>query len=350
MSSDHDYTKTDINGLPARYVLTKDPNDPTGTASIVVKVIDTDAFRNQNPRPPILNPLYNFNETPLHLQDHTKLITQHRLGDHSLPHRVINPEHYTKEEMEWYIKGEIPASPMSICMTYAKKCYLCGDFQENQEDMRFESAGQHPFGYKFCKDCEPYFRRDMHDRLQLSCIWELRLAYEKWCQDVTSTYYTNNSVEKPAGQFIWVNRTRRDENGARDMASKRPYKYTKWRIINWVPKKFQMVHYDETTKEVVQSEEYGLVVEQIDTEEQIQIQNQNVVGGEYMTLTKIVPLYDILAINFDIGTPGTPNRLKNLNTYDPNIDDPLNKYTYEDKHGGLRPPTGVNPCKTPPTE
>jgi hypothetical protein len=98
-----------------------------------------------------------------------------------------------------------------------------------------------------------------------------------------------------------------------------------------------MVHYDETTKEVVQSEEYGLVVEQIDTEEQIQnqIQNQNVVGGEYMTLTKIVPLYDILAINFDIGTP---NRLKNLNTYDPNIDDPLNKYTYEDKHGGLRPP------------
>lgn len=331
--SDRDYTKTDINGLPARYVLTKDPNDPTGAASIVVKVIDIDADPRTplNPRPPILNPLYNFGETPIHLQDQTKLITQHRLGDHSLPYRRIDPQYYTKEELEWYIKGEIPASPMSICMTYAKKCYLCGDFQENQEDMRFESAGQHPFGYKFCKDCEPYFRRDMHDRLLLSCIWELRLAYEKWRQDVTSTYYADASVEKPAGQFVWVNRTRRDENGARDMASKRPYKYTKWRIINWVPKKFQMVHYDETTKEVVQSEEYGLVVEQIYTEEQIQ--NQNVVGGEYMTLTKIVPLYDIWAINFDMKT----NKLKNLSTYDPNEDDPLNKYTYEDKHGGLHP-------------
>jgi hypothetical protein len=153
---------------------------------------------------------------------------------------------------------------------------------------------------------------------------------------VTSTYYADASVEKPAGQFVWVNRTRRDENGARDMASKRPYKYTKWRIINWVPKKFQMVHYDETTKEVVQSEEYGLVVEQIYTDEQIQNQNQNVVGGEYMTLTKIVPLYDIWAINFDMKT----NKLKNLSTYDPNEDDPLNKYTYEDKHGGLRPPQG----------
>jgi hypothetical protein len=109
-----------------------------------------------------------------------------------------------------------------------------------------------------------------------------------------------------------------------------------------------MVHYDETTKEVVQSEEYGLVVEQIDTDEQIQIQNQKVIGGEYMTLTKIVPLYDILAINFDIGTPGTPNRLKNLNTYDPNIDDPLNKYTYEDKHRGQSPPTGDSVPRKPP--
>lgn len=39
----NNYTKTDINGFPARFVLTKDPRDPTGTASIVVKVIDVDA-------------------------------------------------------------------------------------------------------------------------------------------------------------------------------------------------------------------------------------------------------------------------------------------------------------------
>ena len=330
-----DYTKTDINGVPARYVLTKDPNDPTGAASIVVKVIDTDALNSQNPTPnrppPILNPLYNFSDTPLHLQDQSKLITQHRLGDHSLPYRVINPDNYTEEEMKWYVTGEIPASPMSICMTYAKKCYLCGDFQENQEEMRFESAGEHPFGYKFCKDCEPYFRRDMRERLNLACIWEMRLAYEEWRKDIKSS---PPSAPKPEKPFIWVNRTRRDENGQRDMVSNRPYIYTKWRIINWVPKKFSMVHYDETTKEVVRAEEYGVVVEQID-------EQPNIVNDEYMCLTKIVPIYDILAINYDINTPNTQNTLKNLSTYDPNKDDPLNKYTYQDKHRGLR--TGVNP-------
>jgi hypothetical protein len=123
------------------------------------------------------------------------------------------------------------------------------------------------------------------------------------------------------------------------MVSKLPYRYTKWRIINWVPKKFSMVHYDETKKEVIRDEEYGLVVEQLDADEQL-----NIVNDEYMCLTKIVPIYDILAINFDLQT----KTLKNLSTYDPNEDDPMNKYTYQEKRGGLR--TGVNPCKTPPTE
>ena len=324
-----DYTKTDINGIPAKYVLAKDPNDPTGAASIVVKVIDTDAINIPTPnrRPPVLNPLYNFNDTPLHLQDDSKFIIQHRLGDHSLPYRRINPEHYTHEEMEWYVTGKIPAHLMSICMTYAKKCYLCGDFQENQEDMRFESSGQHPYGYKFCKDCEPYFRHDMRGRLKLSCIWELRLAYEEWCNFVRSPEYESTiSISMHASAlcrpFVWVNRTRRDENGQRDMVSNRPYKYTKWRIIDWVPKKFEMVHYDEKIKEVIRGEEYGVVVEQLDDEEQ-----PNSMNEEYMSLTKIVPIYDILAINFDLKT----NTLKNLSTYDPNEDDPLNKYTYDEK-------------------
>jgi len=340
-----DYTKTYINGIPAKYVLTKDPSDPTGAASIVVKVIDietsTSSSPSSNQRPPILNPLYNFSQTPLHLQDQTKLITQYRLGDHTMPHRRINPEYYTPEEMRWYITGEIPAHPMSICMTYAKKCYLCGDFQSHEDLMCFESAEQHPFGYKFCKDCEPYFRRDMYGRLKLSCIWELRLAYEEWRKYMQSSTTTTSEPSepsepikpiKPIKPFVWVNRTRRDENGQRDMVSKRPYRYSKWRIINWVPRKFLMPHYDEIKKEVISNEEYGVIVEQIDDE------HENILGDECMSLTKIAPIYDILAINYNINTPNTPNTLKNLFTYDPNEDDPLNKYTYEAKHRGLCPP------------
>jgi len=327
MNNTTDYTKTDINGIPAKYVLTRDPSDPTGTTSIVVKVIDTDVLQTYNPRPPVLNPLYDFSETPLHLQDQSKLITQHRLGDHSLPYRVINPENYTEEEMNWYVTGKIPASPMLIYMTFAKKCYLCGDFQDHEDDMRFESSGEHPYGYKFCKDCEPYFHRDMRERLKLSCIWELRVAYEEWRKFVRSTSPVAENTTKPEKPFVWVNRTRRDENGRRDMVSKRPYIYTKWRIINWVPYKFEMTHYDEIKKEVISNEEYGVVVEQID-------EQPNIMNDEYMCLTKIVPIYDIFAINFDLKT----NTLKNLSTYDPNEDDPLNKYTYQEKHRGIESP------------
>ena len=331
ISNNNDYTKTDINGIPARYILAKDPNDPTGDTSIVTKVIDTDALSTQtqtqslNKRPPILNPLYNFSQTPLHLQDQSKLIIQHRLGDHNLPYRRIDPSLYTSEELRWYIRGEIPANPMSICMTYAKKCYLCGDFQDHEDLMCFESSGQHPFGYKFCKDCEPYFRRDMYGRLWLSCIWELRVMYEEW----------HASMKQPSSEprpFIWVNRTRRDEDGNRDIVSKCPYKYTKWYIINWVPRKFPIPHYDEITNEIIKNDEYGLIVEQIDDGE------QNIIGDECITLTKIVPLYDILVINFDVTnidttktTDTTKYKLKNLNEYDPNEDDPLNKYTYAEK-------------------
>ena len=330
-TNNNDYTKTDINGIPARYVLTKDPNDPTGAASIVVKVIDIDTSSSSssspNPRRPILNPLYDFSQTPLHLQDQTKLVTQYRLGDHTGPYRRINPEYYTSEELRWYNTGEIPARPMSICMTYAKKCYLCGDFQSHEDLMCFESAGEHPLGYKFCKDCEPYFRRDMHGRLKLSSIWELRLAYEEWREYMQSSTdpAPTTPTPTPIKPFIWLNRTRRDENGQRDMVSKRPYRYTKWHIINWVPRKFLMPHYDEIKKEVISSEEYGVIVEQIDTGE-----HGNILGDECMSITKIAPIYDILAINFDINIPNA-NTLKNLSTYDPNEDDPLNKYTYEAK-------------------
>jgi hypothetical protein len=272
---------------------------------------------------------------------------------------VINPDNYTEEEMKWYVTGKIPPHPMSMCMTFAKKCYLCGDFQEHEDDMCFESSGKHPFGYKFCKDCEPYFRRDMRERLKLSCIWELRLAYEEWRNFMQSTYtYTSTSTStstshehekpttttttttttKPENPFIWVNRTRRDENGQRDMVSKLPYRYTKWRIIDWVPKKFEMPHYDETTCQVTRAEEYGVVVEQLDTDEQA-----NMLNNEYMCLTKIVPIYDILAINFDMKT----KTLKNLSTYDPNEDDPLNKYTYQEKRGGLPPCYGTKKNSPP---
>jgi hypothetical protein len=330
-----DYTKTDINGLPARYVLAKNPRDTEG-GYVVAKVIDvpnpdseasvSESIYNINPPRPPINPLYNFNTTPEHLEDPSKFIIQHRLGNRDLPYRRIDPELYTDEEKTWYTSGILPSQIREV-MIYQLKCYCCGDFQISDDDIHWESTDyENRLGYKYCSSCKPYFRQAIFKTL--APIWVFRLKYEEWRNK------NNLNLERP---FIWVHRTRRDAEGKRDVLGSSPYIYTKWRIINWVPKKFSMVHYDETTKEVVRAEEYGVVVEQID-------EQPNIVNDEYMCLTKIVPIYDILAINYDINTPNTQNTLKNLSTYDPNKDDPLNKYTYQDKHRGLR--TGVNPCAT----
>ena len=38
-------TRTDINGFPAKYVLTKNPNDPTGASCVLAKVLDIPDIR-----------------------------------------------------------------------------------------------------------------------------------------------------------------------------------------------------------------------------------------------------------------------------------------------------------------
>jgi hypothetical protein len=54
-----------------------------------------------------------------------------------------------------------------------------------------------------------------------------------------------------------------------------------------------------------------------------QISEQIVEGGDYYLLTKLVSVMDVLVIN--------QGMLDDPHNYDPNIDDPLNKYTYEEK-------------------
>jgi hypothetical protein len=63
-----------------------------------------------------------------------------------------------------------------------------------------------------------------------------------------------------------------------------------------------------------------------DTEDCItieQLSEQIMEGGDYYMLTKLVSVMDVLIIN--------QGMLNDPTNYDPNIDDPLNKYTYEEK-------------------
>ena len=299
-------TATDINGFPATYVLTKNPSDPSGMSYMVAKVLDIPEFHSvSNATHAFPNPIripssyisYNFSETPPHLCDPASIVTQHRCRNIDLPRRVV------EQELQWYADPEstIPP-PMRLVMICMLRCYLCGDFKESEDDIHYESVGEHTYGYRYCTDCRPYFLKSLYKTI--APIIKFRHNYEAWIE-------SRGTVSKP---FIWVARTRRDENGQRVVKGNAPYRYTKWRIINWVARKHDFPRVlSEDNDVVVNENEYSLVCEQIELETMPDLENASI--------TKLVPLRDIYIVNHPLLVDKTTVE------YDPNNDDPLNKYS-----------------------
>ena len=306
--------QTDINGLPASYVLTKTPNDPTGLSYIIAKVLDIPEFPTvSTPTHTTPNPIripssyisYNFSETPLHLCDPKSIVTQYRCSDSKLPYRIvdISKNTYSEQELQWYADPEstIPP-PMRLVMICMLRCYLCGDFQKSEDDIHYECVGEHTYGYRYCTECRPYFLKSLYKTI--APIIKFRHNYEAWIE-------SRSTSSKP---FIWVARTRRDESGKRVMKGNAPHRYTKWSVINWVARKHDFPRVLPEDNDVIDSEkEYSLVCEQIEVENMPELENA--------TLTKLVSLRDIYIVNYAILVDQT-----NVE-YDPNNDDPLNKYS-----------------------
>ena len=312
-------TATNINGFPAKYVLTKNPNDETGQSYVVAKVLDipdrdvSDATHPNPIRIPSSYITYNYSDTPLHLCDPAYLLTQYRRGDHNLAHRVIDvlKNAYTEDEMQWYADPEakIPP-PMRLVMIYMLRCYLCGDFQKTDDDIHYEGVGQHAMGYRYCTECRPHFLESLYKTIMPDL--KFRREYEAWLASTDKTVQ-----ERP---FIWVARTRRDENGQRVVKGNAPYRYTKWRVINWVARKHGFPRISpEDNETVISEEEDSLVCEQIE--------DIVVTGYEYETITKLVPLRDIYITNLALLGDNADNADNADFEYDPNKDDPLNKYS-----------------------
>lgn len=311
-------SKTDIHGIPASYVLAKDPRDPSGQTGIVVKVLDVPTQRDEStissPPPSIRVPhsylIHDYSETPLHLCDPTKLITQHRCSNHSLPYRVIDilKQTHTLDEMKWYADpdSKIP-KPFHLVFVPKLKCYLCGDYQETDDDIHYEGVGQHTFGYRFCTDCKPYFMKSIYKAI--APIIQFRRNYEEWVNSHDST------TPRP---FVWVARTRRDENGNRIVKRGVPYKYTKWNVLCWIAEKVELPRIcPEDGETIITIKEDSLLCEQVEGKE--------VVGFDYTSITKSVPLRDIYITNLGLlGENADPE-------YDPNNDDPLNKYSEKEQ-------------------
>ena len=281
--------KTDIHGIPASYALCQMPGEPDGTYA-VVKVLDIhDSTPIPTTRPPTTR-----SDTPLHLCDRSKLITQHRNGDPAAPHRTIDPALYTQSEIDWYDSGILPP-PLYMCFIIARKCYLCGDMQASDDDIHGEFTEHFKEGYRFCTACVPYFRKALYKTL--APIWRFRLEYEKTRNDPNPNPNTTSSFHLP----IWVHRTRRDESGKSDRTnSGRPFRYTRWFISSWIPRK--SINRNDPENHF---EEDMICVEEWESESRAE-----------PPMSKLVSVMDVFFANH--GSLDNPN-------YDPNEDDPLNQ-------------------------
>jgi hypothetical protein len=272
---------TDANGLSGlpglsglAYALYKMAGDETFKVVRVLNVPDEDGTINVNP------------DTPLHLCDPAKLITQHRLGNHELPHRTIDPAMYESSEIEWYATGILPP-PMYMCFIIERKCYLCGDIQDSIDDIHGECTENFKEGYRFCTACAPYFRQALYKTL--APIWRIWLKSERADQRRIP---------------LWVHRTRRDEFGKSDRTnSGRPFRYTRWFVSSWITIKSVNKH----DPSVEPFEEDLVCVEEW---------MESNVESRAEPMSKYVSVMDLFFANR--GSLTEPN-------YDPNADDPLNQ-------------------------
>ena len=273
------------NGVPLSYALYRMPGDAEGTYAVVKVLNVPDANEPNEPNEPnetvysAQNP-----DTPLHLCDPSKLITQRRLGDHDLPFRTIDPRMYEQSEIDWYETGVLPP-PLYMCFIIGCKCYLCGDMQASVADIRGEMTDNFKEGYRFCTRCVPYFRQALYKTL--APIWRFRLESERARAD---------GRRAP----IWVHRTRRDESGKSDRTnSGRPFRYTQWFVSSWISCK-SINRHDPT---VDPFEEDLICVEEWNSTDNVD------------PMSKMVSVMDVFFANR--GSNHDPN-------YDPNVDDPLN--------------------------
>jgi hypothetical protein len=277
---------TGLSGLA--YALYKTAGDETFKVVRVLNVPDEET--NVNP------------DTPLHLCDPSKLITQHRLGNHELPHRTIDPAMYESSEIEWYGTGILPP-PMYMCFILERKCYLCGDIQDSSDDIHGEFTENFREGYRFCIACAPYFRMALYK--PLAPIWRIRLESERADRRRTP---------------LWVHRTRRDEFGKSDRTnSGRPFRYTRWFVSSWIPLKSVNKHdpsVEPFEEDLVYVEEWMERNVESGATNNVESGATNNVESGAEPMSKCVSVMDLFFANR--GSLTEPN-------YDPNTDDPLNQ-------------------------
>ncbi len=231
--------------------------------------------------------------------------TQYRCSNPNLGSRVVDPalNMYDANQLKWYENPIDIPEPTRLVMFEIRRCYLCGDLRpgkgmvdsgncESDVGIYHEGVGEHPYGYRMCLECKPYYLSALKNKI--GPIWRFRQQFdeERLCGSVCN-----------APLHLWVARTRYDENGNRVRTGNMPFRYTIWHIARWSPLKYIDKYKAEQDPDYV--DEDCVIVESDDE-----------------TVTKLVNIDDLFITNY--GSITDPN-------YDPNTDDPLHKYSHEQR-------------------
>jgi hypothetical protein len=228
---------------------------------------------------------------------------QYRCGNHNLGHRLVDPalNMYDDAQLKWYENPVDIPEPARLVMFEIRRCYLCGHVQpgngtvdsgncESDVGIYHEGVGNHPYGYRMCLECKPYYLNALKNKL--GPVWRFRQQFDHNCLSDCHTPL-----------HLWVARTRYDENGNRVRTGNMPFKYTSWHVARWSPLKY---------------------IDKYKVEQDPAYVNESclIVASNDESVTKLVNIDDLFITNY--GSISDPN-------YDPNMDDPLNKYSHEQR-------------------
>jgi len=229
--------------------------------------------------------------------------TQYRCGNHILGHRIVDPalHNYDDAQLKWYENPVDIPEPTRLVMFEIRRCYLCGDLQpgkgtidsgncESDVGIYHEGVGDHPYGYRMCLKCKPYYLAALKKRL--GPVWRFRKQFDE-----------NRDVDSNVPVTLWVARTRYDEHGNRVRTGNMPFRYSLWHVARWPPVTYTDKHKAERDPTYVNED---CLIAESNTE----------------PVTKLVSIDDMFITNY--GSIADPN-------YDPNVDDPLNRYNDEQR-------------------
>jgi len=186
----------------------------------------------------------------------------------------------TYEYSEWSQYCILP-SPKKFDTLSEYLCSLCGKEDQNALHHNYFSGCTHEserMGYNICSLCKFKFELVIKKRAEM--IWDL---------------LDNKDVK-----YVWAPRTRRDPDTSQRIYTG-PFTYEKWRpISNYVS------YMTDSTKGYPGVENTPFIL--CSTENQYE-----------QSITKLIPVFDILKSNYNACKYGTYDT-----TYDPNIGDPIN--------------------------